>query len=53
MYTKFLTEEGFDVVETSNAADAYDVLVHSPMDLVLLDIKMPQDEVKALRQKVH
>jgi DNA-binding response OmpR family regulator len=44
IYTTLLTEEGFDVVETSNAADAYEVLLCNQVDLVLLDIKMPQVE---------
>jgi len=53
IYTKFLTEEGFDVIETSNAVDAYDVLVRDKVDLVLLDIKMPQIEGNLLYEILH
>ncbi|MFA5346270.1 MAG: response regulator [Candidatus Omnitrophota bacterium] len=41
IYTQLLTDEGFEVIESSDASEAYDVLNKGGIDLVLLDIKMP------------
>jgi two-component system, OmpR family, response regulator len=38
----YLKDEGFDVVEKSNGVDALDYAENHPVDLVLLDIMMPQ-----------
>lgn len=37
----YLSDEGFDIVESANGADAYDYIVDHPVDLVVLDIMMP------------
>lgn len=42
MYNRLLTSEGFKVVEASNAADANELLKQKRIDLILLDIKMPE-----------
>ena len=42
IYKKLLTEEGYEVIETSNAIDAYDILEKREVDLVILDIKLPK-----------
>ena len=41
IYAQLLTDEGFEVIEGSDASQAYDVLNKGGIDLVLLDIKMP------------
>jgi two-component system OmpR family response regulator len=38
----YLSDEGFEVVEKANGKDAYDYIVDHPIDLVVLDIMMPQ-----------
>jgi len=50
MYKKLLTEEGFKVLETSNAVDAYEILGKKKVDLVVLDIRMPEIEGNVLYQ---
>ncbi len=40
VFCKILEREGFDVIETSNPVDAYNVVVENQVDLVLLDINM-------------
>jgi DNA-binding NtrC family response regulator len=44
IYSKLLTEEGFAVIESSNVTDAYDAVVRDNIDLILLDIRMPEIE---------
>ncbi|MFH1868932.1 MAG: response regulator [Candidatus Omnitrophota bacterium] len=41
MYTRFLRNEGIDVIDVPCAVDANEVLKRCVIDLVLLDIKMP------------
>jgi DNA-binding NtrC family response regulator len=43
-YGRVLREEGFEVIERSNAADAYRALRRGKVDLVVLDIRMPRVE---------
>lgn len=42
IYAKFLISEEYSVIEASNAVDAYEILKKENIDLVLLDIKMPE-----------
>jgi len=42
IYKKLLTEEGYEVIETSNAIEAYDILEKRKVDLVILDIQLPK-----------
>lgn len=42
MYSAMLKNEGFDVLEASNAMEASVVLNREPVDILLLDIRMPQ-----------
>lgn len=44
IYTKLLIDEGYDAVGVPGAADANDVLKNKEIDLILLDIKMPEVE---------
>ena len=42
IYRKLLTEEGYEIIETSNAVDAYEILEKKKVDLVILDIQLPK-----------
>lgn len=48
-----LTEEGYNVVMSSNAVDAMDKLCHFSPDLVLSDIMMPEMDGFELLQKIR
>ncbi|MBN1794027.1 MAG: response regulator [Candidatus Omnitrophica bacterium] len=42
VYSGLLKGEGYETCEASNVADAYEMLKKRNIDLVLLDIKMPE-----------
>ncbi|RJP37270.1 MAG: response regulator [Desulfobacteraceae bacterium] len=42
IYRQVLSREGFCVLESDNAEAAYETLLKTPVDIILLDIKMPQ-----------
>ncbi|MDO8661877.1 MAG: response regulator [Candidatus Omnitrophota bacterium] len=42
LYSNLLETEGFKVFETSNPIDANEILKRENIDLVLLDIRMPE-----------
>ena len=42
IYSRFLKDEGFRVIPAGSVARAYDILKHQAVDLVLLDIRMPE-----------
>lgn len=42
IYNNLLTPEGFEVIEASNAASANEILKEKKIDLILLDIKIPE-----------
>ncbi|MFH1782558.1 MAG: response regulator [Candidatus Omnitrophota bacterium] len=42
IYNKLLTQEGYNVIEAVNAMQASEILVREKVDLVLLDINMPE-----------
>ncbi|MDD5439482.1 MAG: response regulator [Candidatus Omnitrophica bacterium] len=42
IYTRLLASVGYDVVEASNACDANEIVKRNPIDLILLDIRMPE-----------
>lgn len=42
IYRNLLSNKEFRIIEVSNAPAAYDVLAREKMDLVLLDINMPE-----------
>jgi len=48
IYNRLLSSEGFKVMEASNAADANELLKRKKIDLILLDIKMPEIDGGAL-----
>jgi len=48
IYTKLLTDEGFSVMAAPNVWDANEILKKDQIDLVLLDIKMPQADGSVL-----
>ena len=45
MYHKYLSAKGFNILEASNAMEAYNILMRkntNPVDIILLDINMPE-----------
>lgn len=41
-YTKFLKDEGYTVYQALSAEQATEILITCPVDLILLDISMPE-----------
>jgi CheY-like chemotaxis protein len=51
LYSEELKEEGYEVYLAANGREALDIVSKVPLDLVILDIKMPEmDGIEALRQ---
>jgi CheY-like chemotaxis protein len=51
LYSEELKEEGYEVYTASNGREALEIIDKTPLDLVILDIKMPEmDGIEALRQ---
>ena len=51
LYSEELKEEGYDVVTASNGKEALEIVSREPLDLVILDIKMPEmSGIEVLRQ---
>ena len=51
LYSEELKEEGYEVYMASNGREALEMVEKLPLDLVILDIKMPEmDGIEALRQ---
>ena len=51
LYSEELKEEGYEVYMASNGREALEMVEKIPLDLVILDIKMPEmDGIEALRQ---
>ena len=51
LYSEELKEEGYEVFTASNGLEALEIVEKEPLDLVILDIKMPEmDGIEALRQ---
>jgi CheY-like chemotaxis protein len=51
LYSEELKEEGYEVYTASNGREALEIIEKTPLDLVILDIKMPEmDGIEALRQ---
>jgi len=44
IYIKLLTDEGYSVFESSNVSDAYEIATDNNIDLIILDIRMPEIE---------
>ena len=50
LYSEELKEEGYEVYMASNGREALEMVEKIPLDLVILDIKMPEiDGIEALR----
>jgi CheY-like chemotaxis protein len=51
LYSEELKEEGYEVYTAANGREALEIVESMPLDLVILDIKMPEmDGIEALRQ---
>jgi len=51
LYSEELKEEGYEVYLAANGKEALEVVEKVPLDLAILDIKMPEmDGIEALRQ---
>jgi two-component system, response regulator, stage 0 sporulation protein F len=51
LYSEELKEEGYEVYTAANGREALEIVEKMPLDLVILDIKMPEmDGIEALRQ---
>jgi len=51
LYSEELKEEGYEVYLAANGREALEIVEKVPLDLVILDIKMPEmDGIEALRQ---
>jgi CheY-like chemotaxis protein len=51
LYSEELKEEGYEVYLAANGREALEIVGNTPLDLVILDIKMPEmDGIEALRQ---
>lgn len=51
LYSEELKEEGYEVYLASNGREALEVVAKVPLDLVILDIKMPEmSGIEVLRQ---
>jgi DNA-binding NtrC family response regulator len=48
IYIKLLTDEGYSVLESSNVSAAYEIATSNDIDLILLDIRMPEIEGNVL-----
>lgn len=52
-YTVLLSEEGFEVKHASSAQEATNLLIREHLDLVLLDINMPEVGGKAMYEIIR
>lgn len=51
LYSEELKEEGYDVITAANGKEALEIVAREPLDLVILDIKMPEmSGIEVLRQ---
>ena len=51
LYSEELKEEGYEVYQAANGLEALEIVDKIPLDLVILDIKMPEmNGIEALRQ---
>ncbi len=51
LYSEELKEEGYDVITAANGKEALEIVSQTPLDLVILDIKMPEmSGIEVLRQ---
>ncbi len=53
LLVKFLTENGFDVTEAVNAAEAYEILETFSFDLMVLDVMMPRETGLELTERLR
>ncbi len=52
IYIRILVEEGFLVRQASDAKRAFNIMIREPMDLILLDIKMPEINGKTMMEVI-
>lgn len=52
-YSKFLRDAGYEVIQAEDAETATELLIRRPVDLVLLDINMPEVNGVVMREVVQ
>lgn len=54
IYKRFLTDEGFEVIEAADAQEGTFkmIRIYQPVDLVLLDINMPEIDGRYMRKVI-
>lgn len=51
LYSEELREEGYEVFTAANGKEALEIVAKEPLDLIILDIKMPEmSGIEVLRQ---
>jgi len=53
IYTSLLKEKGFEVIEAFNAHDANEIVKQEDINLVLLDIKVPEVDGSVLHEAIQ
>ena len=53
IYIRILVEEGYLVRQASDAKKAFNLMIREPMDLILLDIKMPEINGKTMMEVIQ
>ena len=52
LYEAELTEEGYEVVSVASAKEAFDIIEKHNIDLVVLDIRMPEEDGISALEKI-
>lgn len=53
VFSKVMQQEGFSVTAAATAGEAYDLILKTPVDIILLDVKMLEVDGTVLFEVVH